>query len=260
MQTKSISGTVLRIERGSIYDGDGSRTVIYLKGCNMRCAWCSTPESHSFDIEQVGDKTYGKVMTTEDVMKIVRKDSLFYFNSGGGVTLSGGEVLCQPNFARAIAKTCRKEGYHTTIETAFNVSWDNLEMVLKNVDQAYVDIKFFDEDLHRKYTKTGNNKILENLIRTNDLPYKFDLRIRVPIVPGLNDCPEELEQIAKFCQKLDKLEHIEVLAYHRLGLGTYKEMGIPYKLGDIETPSPEYMEDIRSFFNQYVPTIFINQS
>ena len=87
---KDRQGMVLRIERSSIHDGDGFRTVVFLKGCPLRCQWCSTPESQSFGVERTADNVYGTLMTVEDVMKEIRKDSLFFFLSTGGVTLSGG--------------------------------------------------------------------------------------------------------------------------------------------------------------------------
>ncbi len=100
-ENMDIEGSVLRIEKSSIFDGDGLRTVVFLKGCPLRCRWCSTPESHQKEIQTTldGTITYGQIMTVEDVMVEVRKDSPFYFHSGGGVTLSGGEILAQPEFA-----------------------------------------------------------------------------------------------------------------------------------------------------------------
>ena len=106
MIDKDRQGMVLRIERSSIHDGDGFRTVVFLKGCPLRCQWCSTPESQSFGVEKTADNVYGTLMTVEDVMKEIRKDSLFFFLSTGGVTLSGGEVLAQPEFALALHRNC----------------------------------------------------------------------------------------------------------------------------------------------------------
>ena len=107
MIDKDRQGMVLRIERSSIHDGDGFRTVVFLKGCPLRCQWCSTPESQSFGVEKTADNVYGTLMTVEDVMKEIRKDSLFFFLSTGGVTLSGGEVLLCSATARRSASTRR---------------------------------------------------------------------------------------------------------------------------------------------------------
>ena len=103
---KDRQGMVLRIERSSIHDGDGFRTVVFLKGCPLRCQWCSTPESQSFEVENTESGSYGTLMTVDEVMRELRKDSLFFFISGGGVTLSGGEMLAQPEFSAALLKNC----------------------------------------------------------------------------------------------------------------------------------------------------------
>ena len=121
MTLEQTKGMVLRIERSSIHDGDGMRTVVFLKGCPLRCQWCSTPESQAFQVETTvdGSKSYGTEMTVTDVMKEVRKDTAFYFISGGGMTLSGGELLAQPDFSLALLKAASMEGISTAVETSF---------------------------------------------------------------------------------------------------------------------------------------------
>ena len=122
---KDREGMVLRIERSSIHDGSGFRTVVFLKGCPMRCQWCSTPESQSFVEETAKDGTvYGTRMTVEQVVREVRKDSLFYFISAGGLTLSGGEILAQPEFSLALLKNAKMECFRTAVETSFIAPWD----------------------------------------------------------------------------------------------------------------------------------------
>ena len=121
MTLEQTKGMVLRIERSSIHDGDGMRTVVFLKGCPLRCQWCSTPESQAFQVETTvdGSKSYGTELTVTDVMKEVRKDTAFYFISGGGMTLSGGELLAQPDFSLALLKAASMEGISTAVETSF---------------------------------------------------------------------------------------------------------------------------------------------
>lgn len=121
---KDRKGMVLRIERSSIHDGEGLRTVVFLKGCPLRCQWCSTPESQSFQIEQTETNTYGTLMTVAEVMREIRKDSLFYFISAGGLTLSGGEILAQPEFTLALLKNARMECINTAVETSFFAPWE----------------------------------------------------------------------------------------------------------------------------------------
>lgn len=248
-------GLVLKIQRGSTHDGDGLRTVVFLKGCPLRCWWCSTPEGQSFQIEETDEKVYGKYMTVEEVMKEVRKDSTFFFHSGGGITLSGGEILSQPDFTRNLLKTSRKEGINTAIETTFFAPWDTISSILVYVNIAFVDLKFYDSNKHKKYCSVDNELILDNLIKTNKWEYPLKLIIRVPIIPGINDSPEELCEIGKFCRKLLHLDHVQLLPYHRLGTSTYKKLGREYRLGKVMPPTSEYMQRCRALVRQYVDCV-----
>ena len=139
-------GIVLRTERSSIHDGDGFRTVVFLKGCPLCCLWCSTPESQSPAIEQAAETTYGQAMSVEDLMALVRKDSIFYFHSGGGLTLSGGEPLVQADFAAELLRQAQSEGINTAIETCLAVPFANVEKALPNLDVMYADLKHIDPE------------------------------------------------------------------------------------------------------------------
>ena len=245
-------GMVLRIERSSIHDGDGFRTVVFLKGCPLRCQWCSTPESQSFGVETTQDKVYGTLMTVDDVMKEVRKDSLFYFLSTGGVTLSGGEVLAQPEFALALLKQCKKEAFNTAIETCFFGPWEHIQVMLPYINTVYADLKLVDKEKHRKYCGVDNELIMNNLLATDRAEGRFRLIIRTPIIPGVNDDDEELRRIGEFCAGLKRLDYIQLLPYHRLGTETYKKLGRPYLLEGVQSPTAEHMEHCREIVRQYV--------
>lgn len=252
---KETTGMVLRIERGSVYDGEGFRTVVFLKGCPLRCVWCSTPESQSFAIEHVKNTTYGQVMSVEEVMKEIRKDSCCYFHSGGGLTISGGEMLAQPNFARELLKAAWEECINTTIETTFYAPWQIVDSLLPYVDTAYVDLKLFTEATHKKYIGGSNQQILENLLKTNDVDHDFRLIIRIPIIPGINDADEELEKIGAFCAKLNKLQQVQLLPYHRLGTETYKRLNRTYPLPDLMPPSEEQIKHCQHIIKKYVNNV-----
>lgn len=252
---EEIRGTVLRIERSSVHDGDGFRTVVFLKGCPLRCQWCSTPESQSFQIESAAGKTYGTLMTVEEVMKEVRKDSAFFFNSGGGMTLSGGELLSQPEFSRALLEASWHELINTVIETSFFAQWEKIEAILEYVNTAFVDMKFFDRDKHQKFCGVDNELILKNLMQTNHFKKDFRLIIRTPLIPGLNDAREELEQIGRFCAKLRHMYCVQLLPYHRLGVDTYRKLGRPYPLAELKSPSEEHMTMCREVVSQYVKRV-----
>lgn len=251
-----ISGIVLRIERGSVDDGDGFRTVVFLKGCPLRCLWCSTPESQFLEIQHVGNITYGRVMTVDEVMKEVRKDVPFFFHSGGGLTLSGGEILYQPDFTLALLKSAWEECINTAIETSFCGSWEDIHSILQYVNTVYVDIKSFSNELHQTNTGCNSKPILENLLRTNDFSNPlFRLIVRIPIIPGVNDSKKELEEIGKFCSILRHLHHVQLLPYHGLGTETYKKLGMEYSLVDIMPPSSEHMAQCREIIQKYVEQV-----
>ena len=252
---KDLKATVLRIERSSIHDGEGYRTVVFLKGCPLRCAWCSTPESQSFEPEATSENVYGAAMTVEQVMKEVRKDLLFYFHSGGGMTLSGGEALAQPEFTRCLLRQARREGVDTAVETSLHAPWKVVESVLPSLNTMFADIKLIDPEKHRKYCRVSNELILDNLISTNGYSGRLRLVVRVPIIPGINDSDEELRSVGRFCAGLKHLDHVQLLPYHRLGTATYKKLGRPYELESLQPPSAEHMESCRAVLSGYVDRV-----
>jgi pyruvate formate lyase activating enzyme len=254
--TEEERGVVLRIERGSTHDGEGFRTVVFLKGCPLCCGWCSTPEGQSFEIENADGKSYGRAMTVEEVIKEVKKDTAFFFHSGGGVTLSGGEVLSQPEFSLALLKSSRMNCINTAIETSFYSPWPVIREIIPFVNTAFVDIKIFDPEKHRKFCGVDNTLIMDNLSRTNEVESPLKLIARIPLIPGINDEPDELAKIGEFCAKLKHLRGVELLPYHRLGIDTYRKFGRPYPLSDIQPPASEYMSECRKIISSYVKTVF----
>lgn len=253
----NMEGTVLRMEKSSIFDGDGLRTVVFLKGCPLRCWWCSTPESHQRKIQTTldGAITYGRTMTVEEVMVEIRKDIPFYFNSGGGMTLSGGEILTQPEFARLIVRRSCWEGINTAIETSFYGDWSKIEPILRCTNTAFVDMKLMDPQKHKKYTGVENSRILDNIRRAGAGMANLKLVVRRPLIPGINDTEEELTALGQFLSELPGVDHLQLLPYHRLGTDTYRKLGLPYQLSGVETPSEEYMERCRQTAARYVKTI-----
>lgn len=250
-------GCVLRFEKSSIYDGDGMRTVVFLKGCPLRCKWCSTPESHLKEIQTTLDHeiTYGRILTVEEVMVEVRKDIPFYFHSGGGVTLSGGEILMQPDFSYHILKRCSYEGINTCIETSFYGDFDKIEKILEYTNTAFVDMKITNSNMHKLYTGVDNHLILDNLKKVSGRFKNLKLIIRRPLIPGVNDSKEELESLGMFLSELNGIHHLQLLPYHMLGTDTYRKLGIKYPLPDIEIPSDEHMNWCKQVCEKYIKTI-----
>ncbi|MHC6180993.1 glycyl-radical enzyme activating protein [Clostridium sp. JNZ X4-2] len=257
-ENMDLPGSVLRIEKSSIFDGDGLRTVVFMKGCPLRCQWCSTPESHHRGIQTTmdGSITYGRIMTVEEVMVEVRKDIPFYFHSSGGMTVSGGEILTQSEFVYNLVRRACWEGINTCIETSFYGDWNEIEPILRCTNTAFVDLKLMDPEKHKKYTGVSNDVILSNIRKAGaKRRSNMKLIIRRPLIPGVNDSKKDLELLGRFLAELSGVDHLQLLPYHRLGTDTYRKLGLTYQLPDIETPSKEYMEQCACITNKYVRTI-----
>ncbi|MBR5241829.1 MAG: glycyl-radical enzyme activating protein [Clostridia bacterium] len=240
-------GRIFNIQRFSIHDGPGIRTIVFFKGCPMRCAWCCNPESQSFEIEEMVEagriKTVGRDVGVADVMPEILADIPYYRRSGGGVTLSGGEVLCQSTFAAELLSECKSAGLHTAIESAATLSYDKIERLLPYLDLYLMDIKHMDSAKHREYTANGNELILENARRV--AKSGVELIIRTPVVPGFNDTEEEILEIARFAKEIGAKEY-HLLPYHRLGSDKYDGLSRGYAMRDTEPPAKEKMQHLLS--------------
>lgn len=262
-------GIVFDIQRFSIHDGPGIRTLVFLKGCPLRCLWCCNPESQAFSpellfdpgkciscktcaetcprgaISVTGERLFferelcqgcgkcaqvcysgarmiaGRKMSVEEVLEEILKDTLFYRNSGGGVTLGGGEPLAQPDFAAAMLEASKKKRLHTAIETAGHIPWVHFEKVLPYTDLFLFDVKHMDPEVHRNFTGKDNALILANLER---LARKGSVIVRTPVIPGFNDTQDQIGAIARFAHRLGICE-LHLLPYHRLGEGKYRLLG-----------------------------------
>lgn len=276
------SGIVLRIERISLNDGNGMRTVVFLKGCSMRCAWCSTPESHRKEPEVYylkercrlcgacvrecpeqalsfvpDSKTihrdvsrcvncmkcvdvcnyraqmiYGRRMTVSEVMEEIHKDDIFYFYSNGGVTLSGGDIFCQTDFAEAILLACEDALLDTAAEMDMYTTEEKVRRILPLLDQVFCDVKCMDPEVHRKWTGVSNEKILKNIRLADTICRPGSIHIRVPVIAGVNDDHDNIEKTASFCTELKNCVELEFLPYHRLGTHAYDQLMRKYPLGD----------------------------
>ncbi len=248
MANGDVTGRIFNIQRFSIHDGPGIRTIVFFKGCLMRCAWCCNPESQRWDIETMteGDrvKTVGRDVSVGDIMPEILSDMPYYRRSGGGVTLSGGEALCQAEFAAALLSECKAAGLHTAIESAASTPFDNIEKILPYLDLYLMDIKHICPKKHREYTGISNEGILENAKRI--AASGVELIIRTPVIPGFNDTPEEILAISRFAAKLPGVREHHLLPYHRLGKDKYAGLGRGYSLEEILPPPAEKMEYLKS--------------
>lgn len=241
-------GRIFDIQRYSIHDGTGIRTICFLKGCVLRCKWCCNPESQEYAIQEMTvrgkKKIVGQDVTVAEVMETVEKDRPYYNRSGGGLTLSGGESLCQPEFARDLLRAAKESGINTAMESMGCAKWETIEEILPWLDHYLLDIKHTNSAKHKEFTGRGNELMLENARRIAESG-KTKLSIRVPVIPTFNDTPGEIKSIAVFTDKLPGVEEIYLLPYHRLGQDKYEELGRTYLLPDILPPEPEHMQMLK---------------
>ncbi len=247
MNYLDTKGRIFDIQRFSVHDGPGIRTIVFLKGCVLRCRWCCNPESQSFDIEQMETagkiKTVGEDVTVRHCMEIVERDRIYYRRSGGGLTLSGGESLVQHEFAAALLRAAHEAGINTAIESTACADYKKIEAILPYLDTYLMDIKHTNPDKHKEFTGRSNELILENAKRlAHDTK---SLIIRVPVIPTFNDTPQEIYDIAAFTKSIGVRE-IHLLPYHRLGTDKYKGLGREYSMSHVDLIPKEKMETLKN--------------
>ncbi len=241
-------GRIFDVQRYSIHDGPGIRTIVFLKGCVLRCRWCCNPESQEFAIQTMKihgeDRIMGRDVTVREMIELVEKDRPYYYRSGGGLTLSGGECLCQPEFSRDLLRAAKERGINTAIESMACAPYEKIEMLLPYLDTYLMDIKHTSPSKHREFTGRSNELMMENA-RNVALSGQTRLVIRVPVVPAFNDTIEEIQGIAGFAATLPGVKEIHLLPYHRLGQDKYEGLGRPYLMEGIEPPAMEKMETLK---------------
>lgn len=268
---KEIVGNIFDIQRFSIHDGPGIRTMIFMKGCPLNCLWCANPEGIRFErslqyikrtctncgrcfeicpngaIERTTDgfdwikanckecfecvdacktnsrKYCGKLYTVNEVLNIVEKDEIYYRKSGGGMTISGGEPLAQPEFVISLLREAHNNYIDNAIETCGYYKWEFLNVAMNYLNTIYIDIKHMDSNFHKNLTGKPNEIILENIKKASQrLKLKNQqMIIRVPMIPGLNNSEENIEKTATFVRNLGNVEKMELLPYHRFGESKY---------------------------------------
>jgi len=279
------------IQRYSIQDGPGIRTTVFLKGCPLKCGWCSNPESQNpypeimareikcqgcgtcIEVCENGAvslqegrvhidrdscqlcmscvkacpngalETTGEYQSLDAILQEVERDALFYKNSGGGVTLSGGEPLMQSEFAAEFMKRCREKGLSTALDTCGHARWEVFETVLENTDLVLFDLKHLDPELHLQSTTVRNDLILENLQRVAASGLAR-LWIRIPLIGGYNDAADYLQQLARTIREMP-VEKISLLAYHEWGKPKYQFLGRTYPAGNCLPVSEERVTELK---------------
>ncbi|MGT2800328.1 choline TMA-lyase-activating enzyme [Streptococcus marmotae] len=307
---------VFNVQKYNLYDGPGIRTIVFFKGCPMRCKWCANPEGlefgsnvmyketlckpynscastcplgkicfayknqanpipfdyadkeHPIDIRKYNKRfptkedidgcpegaisVAGESKTISEIMEIIHEDDAFYEMSGGGVTLSGGECLAQAEGAVALLQACKHDGLNTAVETAGYVPNKVVMRVAEYTDLFLFDLKHMDSKKHNEWTGVGNERILKNLISL--LEAGHNVKIRMPMLKGINDSEEEIRAIVEFLlpyKDYPNFQGIDLLPYHKLGVNKYYQLGMEYKIEGDPSLSQYDLDRIESYILSY---------
>lgn len=194
-------------------------------------------------------KLIGRSATSKDIVEEVAKDKIFYAESSGGVTLSGGEVAMQPKFATEIFKMCQEQGIHTVLDTTGYCKWETFSKIIRYVDLIYFDIKCIIPKQHLELTGVDNAIILTNLKKMDELGKRFS--IRMPIIPGYNDSEKILQATGEYLQELKSNFIVFLLPYHAYGKSKYEKLDLAYKLGKIKNMDKEDLLPIKNKLEKY---------
>jgi len=254
-------GIIFDIKKYAIHDGPGIRVTVFFKGCPMDCFWCHNPESQKKEPEKFinpnensysqNEEIIGREISVSEVMKEVSKDIIFFEESNGGVTFSGGEPLMQPEFLAALLTKAKELNLHTTLDTAGCASIEVIKQIAPKIDLFLYDLKLISEDKHKEYTGISNKEILNNLeyLSTNN----YNIIIRIPIIPTVNEDKEEIEKIILFIKKLQIIK-VELLPFHKIGDEKYRKLNKINRMLDIQPPSHELLDRIiRQFQAHDIP-------
>jgi len=248
----NLTACIFNIQKYSIHDGPGIRTVVFFKGCPLRCLWCSNPESQYSSPETTYDKTsvptiFGEYRNLDYIMKEIMKDKDFYEESSGGVTLSGGEVLLQHEFATTLLNRLKNQGIHTACETSGYAPNKVFINFIKNIDLLLFDMKHYNRQKHFEATNVCNDKIIINLKYA--INHGKEVIIRIPVIPGINN---SLEDAQGFCTLLKEVgaTKVNLLPFHQFGQKKYSLLDKEYKFLDTAQLHAEDLVEYKEVFIQ----------
>jgi glycyl-radical enzyme activating protein len=289
------TGIIAEFKTFTTQDGPGIRTTVFVKGCPLRCKWCSNPETwtstpqiyfHAKKCKADGaclaacpvgainmnagedriirDKCnlcmacveacpyealqrVGEIVTPQEIADRVSSDKPFFDRSGGGVTVSGGEPLAQPDFTAEVMRICHEKGINTCLDTSGYASPEALKKVLPHADLVLLDIKHMDSKKHEEWTGVPNEIILEN---AKTIAKEKDMRISIPLIPGFNDDEENIRKTAEFAKSIG-VKNIDVEPFHKLGDGKYIAIGMKSPYGDFTDISEEKVDEVREIIESY---------
>jgi pyruvate formate lyase activating enzyme len=255
---KSMQGIIFDIKRFAIHDGPGIRTTVFFKGCPMDCHWCHNPESRSAEPQKAGNnEIIGKQVTVEEVMKEIEKEVIFYDQSGGGVTFSGGEPLFQPEFLGKLLEECRLRDIHTTLDTTGFAPPDVFASIIDAVDLFLYDLKIMDEEAHILYTGVSNQPVIENIAALSR--GKKNVIIRFPVIIGITDSTKNIEAVGAFAASLGNINELHLLPYHQTAGAKYHRLGMQNRMKGVQPPTAEQIERVKHLFESCSGNIAIRK-
>ena len=276
------TGFVFNVQRFSVHDGPGLRTTVFMKGCPLACSWCHNPESqqlspsfvrlqhhcmrcgHCTDEElenpvvsgrDEGDveacptgalQMVGARMDASALVRSVLRDRIFFDESGGGVTISGGEPLVQAPFVTEVLRRLQYEGVHTALDTCGFGPWDHLRDTAQHADLVLYDLKLMDNARHEAATGVSNEPILRNLLALAAM--HPNVWIRIPVIPAVNDDDDNIVATADFLRAIPGIRRVDLLPYHPSGEAKFARLGKRYALHGTATPSPHQLNAIAGRF------------
>jgi pyruvate formate lyase activating enzyme len=276
------SGLVFNVQRFSLQDGPGLRSTVFMKGCPLACTWCHNPESQApqtefirlrhrcmacgicsederseplvqnrgeVDVEACPTgalQAVGREMDASVLVQTLLRDRIFFDESDGGVTFSGGEPLLQAPFVIEAMRLLRAEGVHTAVDTCGYVDWQELADAASHACLVLYDLKLMDDARHRLATGVSNASILRNLRALSKI--HPSIWIRIPIIPGINDDSANLEATAEFLKPLQGIRQVDLLPYHPMGEAKSVRVGMTQALHDIQAPSTGDLEAMAARF------------
>lgn len=258
----SLSGYIFDIKKYSVNDGPGIRTTVFFKGCPLNCWWCHNPESQCNEPEEIENCSFrwnlnrdsdkrnvvGAKILVDEVINEIKKDLLFYEESKGGATFSGGEPMLQLDFLHAILFGCKNNDIHTAIDTTGYAPFEDYIRIYDLTDLFLYDLKLMDETLHIQYCGVSNKLIKENLIKLSAKGNKVVLRI--PIIPTITDTKENISGMINFISKLDGVREIDLLPFHSAAKSKYERMKKQNKVKELVPPTKEYMKELKEKFEE----------
>lgn len=239
-----MKGNIFDIKKFAIHDGPGIRTTIFLTGCPLNCWWCHNPESLR---KVTSENESNKEVTVDFVMLEVEKDIIFYEESDGGVTFSGGEPLVQFEFLMELLKQSKQKNIHTCIDTSGYAPFEKFEKIINLTDIFLYDVKLIDDELHKKYTGVSNKLILDNLKNLTEV--KSNVIVRIPLIPNITDTINNLEQLVEFISTLNNVKKIDLLPYNKIAEAKYSRFNRELRLGKLEIQSDEKLNEVKLSFD-----------